>query len=168
MPAADGRSRNPPDVTQMNSSSVPQTLAQADTSALLTNIIILVVTIGVIFCLFIGSLALYRFCSRRTGSALEQAFDGIEWHQSPLEGDVVMVYHTYHGFLVWFTQTEHCVSLRPSEAKRLLSRLLRFNITWGLLSYGGLLIAPLALANYWAQRRSIKKQVESLGLIDNS
>ena len=41
----------------------------------------------------------------------------------------------------------------------LLARLLRFNLTWGMLSYGLLFVPFLAIGNYLAQKRSIEKQL---------
>jgi hypothetical protein len=41
--------------------------------------------------------------------------------------------------------------------------LLRFNLTWGMLSYGLLFVPLLAIGNYFAQKRSIAKQEGELG-----
>ena len=71
---------------------------------------------------------------------------------------MILTYHTYHGFIAWFTQTPHQVALPPDDARKLLGRLLRFNLMWGLVTYGALFIPPLAILNYFAQRRSIAKQ----------
>jgi hypothetical protein len=92
---------------------------------------------------------------------LERCFEGIELHEKPVPGDVAFVYHTYRGFLLWWLQEEHRVIAPLPDAERLLGRLLRFNLTWGLLSKAMLFVPPLALGNYYAQRRSIKKQAEA-------
>ena len=73
-------------------------------------------------------------------------------------GDVSFVYHTYRGFLIWAVQEEHRVIAPPDDALILLKRLLRFNLTWGMMSYGMLFIPLLASAAYFAQKRSIKQQ----------
>lgn len=93
---------------------------------------------------------------------LERCFSGIEWRVVPELGDVKFEYHTYRGFLLWWTQTEHQVAAPPNEARRLLKRLLRFNLTWGLLT-GMILILPfLAVGNYYAQLRAIARQEQDL------
>lgn len=89
---------------------------------------------------------------------LQRRFEGIEQHSIAQDSDVSFVYHTYRGFLLWFVQTEHRVIAPASDAEKLLGRLLRFNLTWGLLSYGVIFIPFLAIGNYFAQRRSISKQ----------
>ena len=75
---------------------------------------------------------------------------GLELHDSFLPGDVLLTYHTYHGLIVWVTQTRHRVAAPPADARRLLARLLRFNLSWGLLTYAVLFVVPLAILNYWA------------------
>lgn len=75
---------------------------------------------------------------------------------SPL--DVRIVFHTYHGLLVGFEQVEHMGFLPPEDALELLRRLNRFNLTWGLLCRGSLLIAVLSPINYLIQRRSVRRQ----------
>ena len=89
---------------------------------------------------------------------LANRYAGIEVHDIPVPGDVQFVYHTYHGFLVFFVQTEHRVSCQPESARMLLRRFLRFNLTWGMLSYGLVFVPFLAFFNYLTQKRSIAKQ----------
>ncbi len=93
---------------------------------------------------------------------LEKCFEGIELHNETKPGDVMFVYHTYRGIIVWVTQTEHRVIAPPADAERLLDRLLRFNLTWGIWSYGMVFIPFIAMGNYYAQRRSIRQQVEAM------
>jgi hypothetical protein len=94
---------------------------------------------------------------------LHRCFDGIGLHQDPQPGDVLLVYHTYRGLLLWVTQDEHRVLAPAADAERLLGRLLRFNLTWGMLSCGLLFIPFLAVGNYYAQRRSIREQSNAAG-----
>jgi hypothetical protein len=113
--------------------------------------------------LFLGSLGafalvLFRTYERFARKALEQTYEGFDIHTAPRPGDVVLVYHTYHGFLAWHTETTHRVFLPAYAARELLGRLLRFNLTWGLLVHGGVFVPPVAISNYIAQRRSISKQ----------
>lgn len=90
---------------------------------------------------------------------LEHTYRGIELHQSPQPGDVSFAYHTYRGFLLWFVQEKHRVIAPADQARQLLKRLLRFNLTWGMLSYGFLFVPIMALGNYYAQIRSIDRQL---------
>ena len=92
---------------------------------------------------------------------LLRCFEGLDLHNSQLPGDVCVVYHTYRGFLVWFVQEEHFICAPPDDARLLLKRLLRFNLTWGLFSYGLLFVPLLSLGNYYAQKRSIETQQRS-------
>ena len=93
---------------------------------------------------------------------LQRCYEGIKAHDRPQQGDVVFVYHTYRGLLVWFTQDEHRVYAPPADAEKLLGRLLRFNLTWGMLSRGLIFIPFLALGNYFSQRRAIERQAAEL------
>ena len=86
---------------------------------------------------------------------LKRCYAGIEVHASPEPGDVECVYHTYRGLFLWVTQDEHRFFATAEDAERLLGRLLRFNLTWGLLSYGMFFIPFLAIGNYYAQIKSI-------------
>ncbi len=97
----------------------------------------------------------YRWLARRS---LQGKYAGLQVHEVPEAGDVTLTYHTYYGFIAWFTQTPHHVSMPPDDARILLGRLLRFNLTWGLFTYGALFIAPLAVWNYFTQRRLISAQ----------
>lgn len=114
--------------------------------------------IAVLVALAVFALILFRSFERFALRSLERKYTGLQVHETPAAGDVTLTYHTYHGFIAWFTQTPHHVSMPPDDARVLLGRLLRFNLTWGLLTYGILFIPPLALWNYFAQRRSISSQ----------
>ena len=90
--------------------------------------------------------------------SLARQYDGVEVHEQPEPGDVLLVFHTYHGLLAWVVQQEHRAVLPRDEAVKLLDRLHRFNLGWGLLSYGALYVPFVTYGNYWAQRRSFRKQ----------
>lgn len=96
-------------------------------------------------------------CSRTAGT-LERCFEGVSIHDSQQPGDVYVAYHSYRGFLVWFVQQEHQFYATPEDAKQVIAKLLQFNLTWGLLSYGALFIPFLAVGNYYAQLKSIQNQ----------
>ncbi len=99
-----------------------------------------------------------RGYERVARKALAKRFQDLEIHPTPQPGDVLLVYHTYHGVLPWFTQIEHRVHLPPDRARELLGRLLRFNCIWGLTAHGGLLVLPLSLFNYITQAHSLSSQ----------
>lgn len=107
------------------------------------------------------ALLLYFGGKRFAERSLKHAYADLEIHTVAGPNDVVLVYHTYHGFLMWHAVTEHRVTLPLDDARVLLGRLLRFNLTWGLLAKGGILIAPLAIYNYVAQTNSIAEQEAS-------
>lgn len=108
--------------------------------------------IGVPIFVFMGGIQKFAL------KPLQKRFAELDLHSSPQPGDVCFVYHTYRGFLVWFVQDEHRVCAPPEEALLLLTRLLRFNLTWGMLSYGLLFVPFIAVGNYYAQKRSIENQ----------
>jgi hypothetical protein len=120
--------------------------------------IIIAVTVALFLSLVVGALFFYRTYESLARRSLQRRYTGLDVHETPDEHDVVVTYHTYHGFLAWVTQTPHHVALPPDDARRLLARLCRFNLTWGLVTYGALFIPPLAILNYFAQRRSIAGQ----------
>ena len=76
----------------------------------------------------------------------------------PREGFVLLQFCTYHGFIGWFSQIEHSMYVPASDVRRILNRLLRFNLTWGLFTWGALFTVILSLLNYFGQRRSISSQ----------
>ena len=63
---------------------------------------------GIPFGLFaIGSviavaLLLYFGCERYARRSLDRAYAGLEIHSVAAPNDVVLVYQTYHGFLIWY------------------------------------------------------------------
>lgn len=89
---------------------------------------------------------------------LSRCFEGIDLHESLEPNDVRFVYHTYRGLLLWVTQEGHRGYASTEDAKKLLGRLLRFNLTWGMLSYGLLFVPFLAVGSYYSQRWSIREQ----------
>lgn len=116
------------------------------------------VGIAVLIVLGVTALFLFRGYERLARRSLERRYAGLDVHEALQPGDVVLTYHTYHGLIAWFTQTPHQVALPPDDARKLLGRLLRFNLTWGLVTYGVLFIPPVAVVSYFAQRRSITAQ----------
>ena len=129
-----------------------------------TTVLAIVVGIAILIGLGVGALYLLRGYEHLARRSLERKYADLAVHPEPQPGDVVLTYHTYHGLIAWFTQTPHHVALSPEDARRLLGRLLRFNLTWGLVTYGALFIPPLAILNYFAQRRSIAAQQATGGL----
>jgi hypothetical protein len=100
----------------------------------------------------------YRWFVARSQRAQMRAFDGVAIYDRPSPGLVEVVFHTYSGVVVFVIQFEHRFWARPDDARLVLSRLHRFNLTWGLFAYGLLIIPVFSFGNYWAQRRRITKQ----------
>lgn len=121
---------------------------------------VLIWFLSIIFMLGLGAIVLkvFRAYEGRASRSLMYHYQGIEPHSAMQPGDVILVYHTYHGVLAWHTETTHRVILPPDEARRLLGRLFRHNLKWGWLVHGGFFAIPLAIINYMAQRRSIARQ----------
>lgn len=117
-----------------------------------------VVGIVVLIGLGVGALYLFRGYEHLARRSLHRKYADLAVHGDPQPGDVVLIYHSYHGFIGWFTQTPHQVALSPKDARKLLGRLFRFNLTWGLVTYGTIFIVPLSILNYFAQRRAIAVQ----------
>lgn len=110
----------------------------------------------------VGVLFFYRWYESAAQKALVRVYEGLRVHQVPQDGDVFLCFHTYHGFVAWFTQTTHHVSLPADDARLLLRRLVRFNLSWGLLTWGALFIPLLSWVNFRQQNRSVRDQ-ESRG-----
>ncbi len=102
----------------------------------------------------------YFLLKRLAHSTQERAFSGLEVFSDPAPGRVAVVFHTYYGFLVYFVQTEYRFWANPEDARTALRRLHHFNLTWGFFAAGALLIPLFSIGNYWAQLRSIRRQVE--------
>jgi len=112
----------------------------------------------VLIVLGVGALYLFRWYESAARKALIRAYGGLRIHKEPESGDVVVSFHTYHGLVAWFSQTDHVVALPSEDARVFLNRLLWFNFSWGLLTWGMLFVPILSLINYRQQLRSIKAQ----------
>ena len=109
--------------------------------------------------LVVGLFLLRRKVVVSAERSLARCYDRLAASSEPqASNDVRLVFHTYHGFLVDFIQTEHAVFLPPDDARELLRRLNRFNLTWGLLCRGALFVYFLSPLNRIAQSRSIRRQ----------
>jgi hypothetical protein len=121
-------------------------------------VLVIAVTAVVFLVLGVGALYFFRGYEHFARKSLDRRYAGLSFHSEPQPGDVIVTYHTYHGFLAWFTQVSHSAVLPPDDARKLLGRLLRFNLTWGLVTPGALFIPPLSVINYFVQRSSIAHQ----------
>lgn len=112
----------------------------------------------------LGALILkgYRRFMAAAERSLSRAFEGTTPCSARAPGLVEVVFHTYCGLLAFTHQREHRFWATPEDARRILARLHRFNLTWGLLARGALLIPFFSLGNYWAQRSRIASQESSL------
>jgi hypothetical protein len=100
----------------------------------------------------------YRWLARAADRSRPRAFEGLAIRDAPARGLVGVVFHTYYGFLVFAIQTEHRFWAPPEDARLALWRLHLFNLTWGMFVHGPLVIPLLSLANYFVQKRSIRRQ----------
>jgi hypothetical protein len=127
-----------------------------------TNQLQIILAVVASIALFVGfgaaALFLFRGYEALARRSLRKKYAGLEVLAIPQAGDVFLAYDTYHGFLAWCTPMPHHVALPPDDARKLLGRLLRFNLLWGLLCPGVVFIPLLAICNYLAQRRSIAAQ----------
>ena len=117
------------------------------------------VILGFVVLLGTIALAMFRGYEALARRALRRIYSDFDLSDSQRDGDVAIVFHTYHGLVAWFTQTEHREYVSATTAIRLLNRFLRFNLTWGLFTWGALFVPPISLLNYFAQRRSIARQI---------
>jgi hypothetical protein len=106
------------------------------------------------------------YAIRKYGDCGENALDRIYWECGfPCEpglDDVEIVYYTYHGLLVGVREEKHIVLACPEMAKELLRRLRNFNLTWGMLAYGGLIMVIPTFVSYYIQLRKIEQQVRAM------
>lgn len=93
---------------------------------------------------------------------LLRCFEGVDRVNRQEKHDVTFTYHTYRGLLIWCIQDQHIVHAPYMDAKMILKRLLIFNLTWGLLSYGLIFIPFVAVGNYRSQLGSIRQQAEAI------
>ena len=100
----------------------------------------------------------YRWVKRVAEDSQRRAYEGLKAHDGPAPGLVAVVFHTYYGFIVFVCQTEHRFWAPPGDGRQALSRLHRFNLSWGMFAYGALIIPLLSYGNYLTQMHSIRKQ----------
>jgi hypothetical protein len=127
-----------------------------------------VAAIGGFVALFWVVLKFYRWAERRAARKLRSIYEeaGLPTKAGP--GDVSIRFHTYHGLLVWQTETEHRLALPPAKARLVLKRLHRFNVTSGMLSKHLFFVPCVSLANYLIQLRRIRAQerlLEQQGIV---
>src|SRR5690242_12006783 len=101
-----------------------------------STVIAIAVGLAAIVAIVLFAIFLYRGYERVAQRSLQRKYMGLAVHEFPQPGDVIVSYYTYHGLVAWLTHTSHRVALPPDDARRLLGRLLRFNLTWGLFTHG--------------------------------
>jgi hypothetical protein len=117
--------------------------------------------ISVVVLGLVGTIVFFVLWLRRSAQTAQQRiYDGLKIYRAPAWGAVPVVFHTYYGFLAYVIQTEHRFWACPEDARVALWRLHRFNLTWGMLAYGALVIPLLSYGNYLAQKRSIDREVK--------
>ncbi len=106
----------------------------------------------------IGGILFYRHQHAWTQRAFLRIYSDLDIHDDPQPGDVRIHYATFHGFLVFTTRSPHDAILPEADARKLLRRLLWFNLTWGLFAYLSFFMVPLAILEYFVQLRSFPAQ----------
>ena len=109
--------------------------------------------------LIFGLLWFVRYLLQNGSAALKNCYQGIEVHSELRQGDVELVFHTYHGLLGGGFQTKHHVFVPSEQAELLLTRLHRFNLKWGCLSPGAFFVPFLSYANYCSQRKTMRAKL---------
>ena len=95
--------------------------------------------------------------------SLDKFFSGIQGirpNRVPQPGDVHLTFHTYDGFLVHVTQRTHDLVLPAAEARIVLGRMFKHNLTWGMFAYGALFIPILSWFEYRSQSRKIDAELQ--------
>jgi hypothetical protein len=127
--------------------------------AIALSLAVMLTMFGALVVLIVKGHRRFRSTAER---AQQKAFEGVEISETPRQGMVAVVFHTYYGLLVFTHQTEYRFWALPEDARLVLSRLNRFNLTWGFFACGAIFIPLLSLGNYWAQRARIRKQATAL------
>ena len=65
------------------------------------------------------------------------------------------MFHTYSGFLVFVVQRKYEAVVPAGQARAVLDRLFKHNLTWGMFAYGVLFIPILSYFEYRAQSKQI-------------
>ena len=84
-----------------------QNLLEGTTLTWGVNLIRVAALIVFLGALVAATLVLYRGYERLARRALERAYADLVLYAAKVFGSVQVVYHTYHGFLLWYTETEH-------------------------------------------------------------
>jgi hypothetical protein len=109
---------------------------------------------------FLGFLILkgIRWFGAASVRSQSRVFEDLTVFQSPAPGLVGVVFHTYSGLLVFVQQVEYRFWATPDDARTILARMNKYNLTRGFFAYGALVIPLLSIGNYWAQKRRIVQQ----------
>jgi hypothetical protein len=125
-----------------------------ETEVLVWQIVGWVIVIGIGPAIFLVVRAIVRTPEQK----FRRIYAGIPIDSMAAPNTVFIKFHTYDGFLVWFTQTTHTGYIRADLAPELLRRLHRYNLTYGLFSAGALFIPMLSYLNYRAQLKAVIAQ----------
>jgi len=71
----------------------------------------------------------------------------------PGPGKVHFLFHKYSGFLIVFRQSRYDAVLPIDDVEVLMKQLIRHNLTWGLLSYGGVFVPVLTYFEWRSQKK---------------
>ena len=116
-------------------------------------LVILLVSLGFTVPAFVA-IRFYRRVEAKAGEELERIWSRYAGLGIPTDNPCC-VFHTYHGYLLWVTQTTHRVPIVESESVRsILDELRRFNRRWGMFAYG---MGVIPVLSWWEYRKALKR-----------
>ena len=110
--------------------------------------------------IIVGVPAIYFWMRKAAPRALRQIYQEADRRDSKSPHRVQIRFHTYWGFLVFFTQQEHRVELPADTAEVMLARLHAFNLRWVFFAAGAVFIPIFSWFNYRNQLKQIRSIVK--------
>ena len=126
------------------------------------DVLVFAIVAVLLLVIFGGPIALVLWLTRRMGEGedvmpLYKGISGIRRAGEERPGDVRLVFFTYSGFIIYSARAKHDVVLPADQARVLLRRLVRHNLTYGLFTFCGFLV-PLET---WMRYRSERKKIDA-------
>ena len=123
-------------------------------------LVILLVSFGLTTPAYVA-IRFYRWFEAKAGEELERIWNRDAGLATGTETPSC-AFHTYHGFLLWVTQTTHRVPIVAAESARsTLDELRNFNRRWGMFAYGFGVVPLLSWLEYHKALKSVRKATSS-------
>jgi hypothetical protein len=134
------------------------------------GIAIILAFAGALFILGWGILKVLRLSKSAAAGNEERimALAAAEMRESMGQREVVFKFTTYTGFGIWLVQSTRVYALPHDVAARVLKRLLRHNMTIGLIGPGLVFVPFLSLMEYWQRQREIARQKEGFAVVQEA